>query len=104
MDKLNFDDVLDRYGAVFRGAYEKANIWEWTEELSRPRQLDVLDEELDEMVVASKACTCIGTVSKDEIVLNELRGRVLTTICEALQVIAVLDKMDKHRERGVSDE
>ena len=96
---VDFDtDIKEPYESILRGAYEKANIWG----LSQPNErLTILAEEIEESENDMSAISSFGfyhvsrardasELTKQEV--DDLKGLVLSTICELLQVLAVCNK------------
>lgn len=96
---VDFDtDIKEPYESILRGAYEKANIWG----LSQPNErLTILSEEIEESENDMSAISSFSfyriSQSRDNSELTQqdvedLKGLVLSTVCELLQVLAVCNK------------
>lgn len=103
---INFDkDILEKYGSILKGAYEKANIWGGykddiqalgilAEEVGEAKEHI---EEIDEIYV-DEDCETMCEVDINFITNTE--AHAISAICELLQVLAVCKKMRQMLERG----
>lgn len=96
---VDFDmDIKEPYENILRGAYEKANIWGLSLDKER---LTILLEEIEESesdmyAISSFSYHRVSRTTGDSKLtqqdVEELKGLVLSTICELMQVLAVCNK------------
>lgn len=96
INRVDFlEDFVKPYAPILQGAYEKANIW------PAGSQIIILDEEIEEVIEAFDNVIDILHNSDDFGVKlfqpdgnQEVQGRIISLMCELLQVIAVLNKYE----------